>query len=178
VPSHSGADTISLVSDSLERAVRFMVCQHLAPVPTFIYCKKIMTNNLHVLRNWSAVLSTSYSTRADSGQKHEDLDTYNTGALLRTRPRMNNPDAGTATKATRRNGQLMSCEPCRRSKQRCDHEMPHCMRCRKRGPAAEAKCHYHPAPMTRGARSVTPRLSARESRASVTSNPTSANHTQ
>jgi hypothetical protein len=47
VPSHSGADMISLVSDSLERAVRFMVCQHLAPVPTFIYCKKIMTNNLH-----------------------------------------------------------------------------------------------------------------------------------
>lgn len=26
------------------------------------------------------------------------------------------------------------------------------MRCRRRGKAAEAKCHYHPAPMTRGAR--------------------------
>ena len=80
---------------------------------------------------------------------------------------MNVTESGAATKTTRRNGQLMSCEPCRRSKQRCDHGWPHCMRCRKRGKTAEAKCHYHPAPMTRGARLVTPpQSSTRSSRTS------------
>ncbi|KAJ5594734.1 uncharacterized protein N7459_000942 [Penicillium hispanicum] len=49
--------------------------------------------------------------------------------------------------ATRRNGSLQSCEPCRRSKQRCGHERPVCRRCaRKR---INDKCFYHPAPMTR-----------------------------
>ncbi|KAJ5760855.1 hypothetical protein N7520_008011 [Penicillium odoratum] len=49
--------------------------------------------------------------------------------------------------ATRRNGALQSCEPCRRSKQRCDHERPVCRRCASK--RMSDKCFYHPAPMTR-----------------------------
>lgn len=49
--------------------------------------------------------------------------------------------------ATRRNGALQSCEPCRRSKQRCDHERPVCRRCAAK--RMSDKCFYHPAPMTR-----------------------------
>jgi len=49
------------------------------------------------------------------------------------------------------------------------------MRCRKRGKAAEAKCHYHPAPMTRGARSASARVPAPgESQTAATSNPYSS----
>ncbi|KAJ5312365.1 hypothetical protein N7508_003195 [Penicillium antarcticum] len=45
---------------------------------------------------------------------------------------------------TRRNGQLSSCEPCRKSKLRCDHQSPICSRCLGRG----ERCFYHPAPLT------------------------------
>lgn len=46
----------------------------------------------------------------------------------------------------RRNGLLSSCEPCRRSKLKCDHTIP-CGRCRRR--KRPTQCVYHPAPMTR-----------------------------
>ncbi|KAH8690592.1 hypothetical protein BGW36DRAFT_259553, partial [Talaromyces proteolyticus] len=46
----------------------------------------------------------------------------------------------------RRNGQLASCEPCRKAKQRCDHKSPICDRCVARGRAAQ--CFYHPSPLT------------------------------
>ncbi|KGO43780.1 Transcription factor, fungi [Penicillium expansum] len=45
----------------------------------------------------------------------------------------------------RRNGQLSSCEPCRKSKLRCDHQSPICGRC-LHGEAE--RCFYHPAPLT------------------------------
>ena len=47
----------------------------------------------------------------------------------------------------RKNGRLQSCEPCRKSKLRCDHAQPVCGRCalRKR----REQCVYHPAPLTR-----------------------------
>lgn len=47
----------------------------------------------------------------------------------------------------RRNGKPQSCEPCRKSKVRCDHAYPTCLRCRARN--AGAQCVYHPAPLTR-----------------------------
>ncbi|KAI1174399.1 hypothetical protein F4777DRAFT_553955 [Nemania sp. FL0916] len=47
----------------------------------------------------------------------------------------------------RRNGKLQSCEPCRKSKLRCDHVVPVCSRCTKRKCAD--KCEYHPNPLTR-----------------------------
>ncbi|KAF2104073.1 hypothetical protein NA57DRAFT_28355, partial [Rhizodiscina lignyota] len=47
----------------------------------------------------------------------------------------------------RRNGKLQSCEPCRKSKLRCDHLMPTCGRCLHRKKADQ--CVYHPAPLTR-----------------------------
>jgi chromatin structure-remodeling complex subunit RSC3/30 len=47
----------------------------------------------------------------------------------------------------RRNGMQASCEPCRRSKLRCDHSTPICKRCVRRGKSDA--CVYHPAPMTR-----------------------------
>ncbi|KAI0199431.1 hypothetical protein F4808DRAFT_432462 [Astrocystis sublimbata] len=47
----------------------------------------------------------------------------------------------------RRNGKLQSCEPCRKSKLRCDHVVPICSRCVKR--RCEDKCLYHPNPLTR-----------------------------
>lgn len=50
----------------------------------------------------------------------------------------------------RRNGLLSSCEPCRRSKLKCDHTTP-CGRCRRR--KRPTQCVYHPAPMTRLQRS-------------------------
>ncbi|RDW89942.1 transcription factor domain-containing protein [Aspergillus mulundensis] len=46
----------------------------------------------------------------------------------------------------RRNGQAASCEPCRKDKVRCDHELPVCGRCQKRNRANQ--CYYHPAPLT------------------------------
>jgi chromatin structure-remodeling complex subunit RSC3/30 len=48
--------------------------------------------------------------------------------------------------STRRNGLPSSCEPCRKSKLRCDHSIPICGRCtRRRQPDL---CVYHPAPLT------------------------------
>ena len=47
----------------------------------------------------------------------------------------------------RKNGLVMSCEPCRKSKLACDHQMPTCGRCQRR--RMEERCFYHPAPMTR-----------------------------
>ncbi|KAJ5643826.1 uncharacterized protein N7484_006333 [Penicillium longicatenatum] len=59
----------------------------------------------------------------------------------------NTDDRRSRSPATRRNGALQSCEPCRRSKQRCDHERPVCRRCAAK--RMSDKCFYHPAPMTR-----------------------------
>ncbi|KAJ5591965.1 uncharacterized protein N7459_002334 [Penicillium hispanicum] len=50
-------------------------------------------------------------------------------------------------RTTRRNGQLPSCEPCRKSKLRCDHATPVCGRCVRR--SRQNLCLYHPAPLTR-----------------------------
>ncbi|KNG82297.1 hypothetical protein ANOM_008700 [Aspergillus nomiae NRRL 13137] len=47
----------------------------------------------------------------------------------------------------RKNGKPISCEPCRISKIRCDHQQPTCRRCDVRG--LSSKCYYHPAPLTR-----------------------------
>jgi hypothetical protein len=58
------------------------------------------------------------------------------------------------TDRVRRNGQLSSCEPCRHSKLRCDHNRPICGRCVRRG-LPQSRCHYHPAPMAM-ARQSTP----------------------
>ncbi|RAK98482.1 putative chromatin structure remodeling complex protein RSC3 [Aspergillus ibericus CBS 121593] len=49
--------------------------------------------------------------------------------------------------APRRNGQLSSCEPCRKSKLRCDHSTPVCNRCVRR--SRSDLCVYHPAPLTK-----------------------------
>lgn len=46
----------------------------------------------------------------------------------------------TRTATTRRNGMLASCEPCRKSKIRCDHRRPICGPCRKRSP--KVSCQY------------------------------------
>ena len=54
------------------------------------------------------------------------------------------------TTTLRRNGKLQSCEPCRKRKLSCDHKLPFCGRCVKRG--TQQDCHYHPAPMTRSRR--------------------------
>ncbi|KAJ5132444.1 hypothetical protein N7448_006602 [Penicillium atrosanguineum] len=59
----------------------------------------------------------------------------------------NTDDRRSQSPATRRNGTLQSCEPCRRSKQRCDHERPVCRRCASK--RINDQCFYHPAPMTR-----------------------------
>lgn len=47
----------------------------------------------------------------------------------------------------RRNGKPQSCEPCRKSKVRCDHKTPVCARCVTRG--VGRNCIYHPAPLTK-----------------------------
>ncbi|KAJ3567914.1 hypothetical protein NPX13_g6601 [Xylaria arbuscula] len=47
----------------------------------------------------------------------------------------------------RRNGKLQSCEPCRKSKLRCDHVVPTCSRCVRR--KCTEKCVYHPNPLTK-----------------------------
>ncbi|OQE26011.1 hypothetical protein PENFLA_c007G00997 [Penicillium flavigenum] len=58
----------------------------------------------------------------------------------------------------RRNGQLSSCEPCRKSKLRCDHQSPICGRCLCHGEAE--RCFYHPAPLTQP-RARAPRVISR-----------------
>ncbi|KAH9901718.1 hypothetical protein F4778DRAFT_123500 [Xylariomycetidae sp. FL2044] len=55
------------------------------------------------------------------------------------------PD-GVLTGKYRRNGKLQSCEPCRKSKLKCDHLVPSCRRCVRRG--IVDKCVYHPNPLT------------------------------
>lgn len=51
----------------------------------------------------------------------------------------------------RRNGYEAACEPCRRSKQRCGHEKPYCLRCRAKDKRKGVnRCWYHPAPLTKG----------------------------
>lgn len=45
----------------------------------------------------------------------------------------------------RHNGVPQACEPCRKSKIRCDHQSPKCSRCVSRN----LDCVYHPAPMTK-----------------------------
>ena len=47
----------------------------------------------------------------------------------------------------RRNGKQQSCEPCRKSKLKCDHVLPKCGRCIQR--KIEYRCVYHPAPMSK-----------------------------
>ncbi|KAL2868408.1 putative C6 transcription factor [Aspergillus lucknowensis] len=49
--------------------------------------------------------------------------------------------------AVRRNGLLQSCEPCRKSKLKCDHGRPVCGRCIAKNRIQV--CFYHPAPMTK-----------------------------
>ncbi|PLB35312.1 putative chromatin structure remodeling complex protein RSC3 [Aspergillus candidus] len=50
--------------------------------------------------------------------------------------------------APRRNGLLSSCEPCRKSKLRCDHTLPVCQRCVTN--RRTQQCTYHPCPLTKG----------------------------
>jgi hypothetical protein len=57
------------------------------------------------------------------------------------------PTPGQRVTSVRRNRQLLACEPCRKSKLRCDHILPSCGRCQRRG--IPSQCIYHPAPMTR-----------------------------
>ncbi|KAI0470807.1 hypothetical protein GGR56DRAFT_667875 [Xylariaceae sp. FL0804] len=73
------------------------------------------------------------------------------------------PDAQPLNGRYRRNGKLQSCEPCRRSKQRCDHVVPVCRRCIKRRCAD--RCVYHPSPLTKARKDapITPASSTRES---------------
>ncbi|KAH8801776.1 hypothetical protein F5884DRAFT_807811 [Xylogone sp. PMI_703] len=58
---------------------------------------------------------------------------------------MSNPSL--SGRPLRRNGKPQSCEACRKSKVRCDHNRPTCDRCRLRN--IDAECVYHPAPLTR-----------------------------
>lgn len=60
------------------------------------------------------------------------------------------------TDRVRRNGQLSSCEPCRKSKLKCDHNRPICGRCVRRR-LSQQQCHYHPAPMAAPTAAPTPR---------------------
>ena len=57
------------------------------------------------------------------------------------------PNATTSALPRRRNGKPQSCEPCRLSKAACDHTLPICSRCVRRG--IGDRCTYHPAPMTK-----------------------------
>ncbi|KAI0403367.1 hypothetical protein F4802DRAFT_571935 [Xylaria palmicola] len=59
----------------------------------------------------------------------------------------NEPSQRAVNGKYRRNGKLQSCEPCRKSKLRCDHVVPICGRCVKRKCAE--KCVYHPNPLTK-----------------------------
>ncbi|KAF2720008.1 hypothetical protein K431DRAFT_250073 [Polychaeton citri CBS 116435] len=67
------------------------------------------------------------------------------------------------TTARRRNGWLPACEPCRKRKLKCDHNVPVCGRCNRR--AGVDKCIYHPAPLSRQfdhpfRKSLSPRLAS------------------
>lgn len=65
-----------------------------------------------------------------------------------------------STPNRRRNGSQASCEPCRKGKIRCDHQKPVCAPCRRR--SREARCFYHPAPLTRQRASASTRTAANE----------------
>lgn len=54
----------------------------------------------------------------------------------------------------RRNGKEQACEPCRKAKMRCDHNLPVCQNCRRRN--ITEKCIYVEAPQTRPKSSVGP----------------------
>ncbi|KAJ5775870.1 uncharacterized protein N7511_000881 [Penicillium nucicola] len=62
-----------------------------------------------------------------------------------------------STSSRRRNRSLASCEPCRKSKIRCDHRKPICASCQRRG--LHSQCWYHPAPLTKQQTSQEPTLS-------------------
>ncbi|KAJ8612169.1 hypothetical protein MRB53_037559 [Persea americana] len=83
--------------------------------------------------------SQSYQSHSQSHtQEHYPLPT----------PQSQDEDPSQAQDASelrlRKNGKQQSCEPCRLSKTRCNHESP-CSRCVRQG----KKCYFHPAPMTR-----------------------------
>ncbi|KAI9368876.1 hypothetical protein BJX61DRAFT_536878 [Aspergillus egyptiacus] len=61
--------------------------------------------------------------------------------------------------AVRRNGLQQSCEPCRKSKLKCDHRRPVCGRCMAK--QITQRCFYHPAPMTKPDTSSRGRLAKR-----------------
>lgn len=73
-------------------------------------------------------------------------DLLQTGNLFPARLREAHQDKRQNTNF-RRNGKLQACEPCRKGKLRCDHMMPNCGRCAKRGKPDQ--CVYHPAPLTK-----------------------------
>ncbi|PWY82157.1 hypothetical protein BO70DRAFT_336493 [Aspergillus heteromorphus CBS 117.55] len=54
----------------------------------------------------------------------------------------------------RKNGLLSSCEPCRKSKLRCDHRFPICTRCARTN--KQDRCIYRPSPMTGQSRRTDP----------------------
>ncbi|KIW04634.1 uncharacterized protein PV09_04380 [Verruconis gallopava] len=74
-------------------------------------------------------------------------------------------DSNNVTQQHRRNGKLQSCEPCRKSKLRCDHVIPACGRCVKR--RRVEKCVYHPAPLTQTRNSSSRRLPSPASSSAV-----------
>ncbi|CAN8101907.1 unnamed protein product [Discula destructiva] len=79
------------------------------------------------------------------------------------------------TEKYRRNGKLQSCEPCRKSKLRCDHVVPACGRCVKRG--RTSACFYHPNPLTQQPRQPPPNsLPTPTSSASQQSSPQQSLH--
>ncbi|KAL4777973.1 hypothetical protein BJX76DRAFT_180889 [Aspergillus varians] len=76
--------------------------------------------------------------------------------------------------AIRRNGLLQSCEPCRKSKLKCDHGRPVCGRCIAK--SITQRCFYHPAPMTRhdaGALATRPQAKRARTESSNSSSPAS-----
>lgn len=75
-----------------------------------------------------------------------NTDRYQTGNLFPARLRTTHIEKH-QNMTYRRNGKLQACEPCRKGKLRCDHMMPNCGRCVKKGKSD--KCVYHPAPLTK-----------------------------
>ncbi|KAL3453951.1 hypothetical protein BJX65DRAFT_80567 [Aspergillus insuetus] len=73
--------------------------------------------------------------------------------------------------AVRRNGLLQSCEPCRKSKLKCDHGRPVCGRCIAKN--RTQGCFYHPAPMTKQATASQTRPVKRPRTESSNSSPSS-----
>ncbi|KAI1631806.1 hypothetical protein F4809DRAFT_630663 [Biscogniauxia mediterranea] len=69
------------------------------------------------------------------------------GQIINLQPLSTDPSL---TGKYRRNGKLQSCEPCRKSKLKCDHVVPTCRRCIRRRCAD--RCVYHPSPLSKGNR--------------------------